>query len=140
MLKDLLLDLMGQLSRDHLQIIQGLIAVTGIAGAYVVLSLAPLLLLVVPRSLVLFFQDKRKMLCTTCGHQGPSKKKLRGSVIIEALCWLFALVPGLIYGAWRWVSRCHTCPLCSATNMIPASSPEALTILREREAKAIGYR
>lgn len=80
------------------------------------------------------FSKKRRMFCTTCGHEGEVRKELRGNFLIELLLWLFFLAPGLVYSVWRFASRRHRCPLCEAENMIPASSPEAIERLKGRPA------
>lgn len=37
------------------------------------------------------------MVCTTCGHHGPTRQHTRGSIFIELVLWLLFIVPGLIY-------------------------------------------
>lgn len=102
------------------------------------IELSPLFVLTCIRWWAIGFQEKRKMLCTTCGHEGLLGKKLKGHLIIELVCWLLLLIPGLIYSTWRWVARAYRCPICEATHMIPASSPEGLALSKERRLRVSG--
>lgn len=64
--------------------------------------------------------------CTTCGHEGPTKTRTKGSLLIEIILWLCFLVPGLIYSIWRISSRQPVCTSCGATTLVPPDSPMAV--------------
>jgi uncharacterized membrane protein YtjA (UPF0391 family) len=64
--------------------------------------------------------------CTTCGHEGPTKKVTRGSFAIELILWLCFIVPGLIYSVWRVSTRHQACTSCGATTLVPPNSPIAI--------------
>jgi hypothetical protein len=62
------------------------------------------------------------MVCTKCGSSNM-KSGLRGSGAIELILWLFFIVPGLIYSAWRGQKKVHTCLSCGSNEVIPLNSP-----------------
>lgn len=69
-------------------------------------------------------QGKTKF-CTTCGHEGGTESKTRGSFLIEIILWLCFIVPGLIYSIWRVSSRHPVCASCGAATLVPPDSPMA---------------
>jgi hypothetical protein len=76
----------------------------------------------------------RSLVCTTCGHHGPSKSRVRGSFLIEIVLWLCFIVPGLVYSLWRLSTRGHVCAACGATTLVPADSPVGRKLLDAQEA------
>ncbi len=56
--------------------------------------------------------------CPNCGYEGPSVRRTRGSIGIEAVLWLCFLLPGLIYSLWRASTRAKTCPRCSSEHVV----------------------
>lgn len=65
------------------------------------------------------------MFCVSCGHEGPTVQKTKGSIWIEIILWLCFLVPGLIYSIWRHSSRSAVCESCGASTLVPTTSPVA---------------
>lgn len=65
----------------------------------------------------------KALVCTTCGHNGPTRVLTRGSLLIEIALWLCIVVPGLIYSIWRLTSRAPACSSCGAVTLVPADSP-----------------
>lgn len=63
--------------------------------------------------------------CLQCGTVGKPKKRVKGSIWIEIVLWLFLILPGLIYSIWRLTTKERVCPACGAPNMIPLDSPRA---------------
>lgn len=66
--------------------------------------------------------------CINCGSRGDPATKTKGSTGLELVLWLF-IVPGLIYSIWRVTSREKVCPVCKATDLIPADSPRGRQLL-----------
>ncbi len=64
------------------------------------------------RSFKLQKSNKNQIKCPNCGYEGIVKKYIKGSVGIEIVLWLFALLPGFIYSIWRLNSRHEGCPRC----------------------------
>lgn len=64
--------------------------------------------------------------CTSCGHEGPTDQKTKGSIWIEIILWLCFLVPGVIYSIWRHTTRTMVCKSCGASTLVPPSSPVAV--------------
>lgn len=50
--------------------------------------------------------------CPNCGYEGPSKLLVKGSGGVELVLWLFLIVPGLVYSAWRMSNKVKICPDC----------------------------
>ena len=73
------------------------------------------------------------MVCTTCGHAGPSRVETRGSFLVELLAWLAFLVPGLVYSLWRLSTRRLVCAECGSAALVPTTSPVGRRILRVQE-------
>lgn len=71
-------------------------------------------------------QHSRTMFCTRCGHEGESKTKTRGSLLIELVLWLCFFVPGLVYSIWRHGSRAPACAKCGSGELIPPDSLAAM--------------
>jgi hypothetical protein len=60
--------------------------------------------------------------CTRCGHVGEAISETPGSIWIEAVLYLFFIVPGLIYSIWRINKRHDVCRDCGHADLIPAGS------------------
>lgn len=67
----------------------------------------------------------RPMLCTTCLTVGVPQRRARGSLLLEIVLWLCAIIPGLVYSAWRLSSRRRVCRACGGKELIPVDSPRA---------------
>lgn len=69
--------------------------------------------------------------CGNCGYYGWPTKVTRGSFAVEALLWLFFLVPGFIYTVWRLSTRQLACAVCLQPTMIPISSPRGWELMKQ---------
>jgi predicted RNA-binding Zn-ribbon protein involved in translation (DUF1610 family) len=72
-----------------------------------------------------------QLICPNCGTVGRPKTVVKGSLLTELVLWLFFLLPGIIYSAWRLTSRAKVCPACGAGNMIPLTSPKGKKLQSE---------
>lgn len=63
------------------------------------------------------------MVCTTCGHCGRGRRRVKGSMLIEVVLWLALIVPGLIYSLWRLSTRSSVCESCGAGALVQPDSP-----------------
>jgi len=70
-------------------------------------------------------------ICTTCGNLGQPKKETRGSTGLELILWLFLLIPGLIYSAWRLSSKRLVCRKCGNPTVIPLDTPQGKKLMQE---------
>lgn len=73
----------------------------------------------------------RNYICTSCGFSGKPQRKVKGSILIEIVLWLFFILPGIIYSVWRLTSNISVCPKCGNTTMIPMDSPVGQKLTRE---------
>lgn len=74
-------------------------------------------------------QDSNKIwVCTQCKTVGTAKVKYGGSTGVELLLWLFFIVPGLIYSAWRGSSKKMVCRSCGSESLVPPDSPRGREI------------
>lgn len=71
--------------------------------------------------------------CKACGHSGPSKTVVRGSIWLELILWLCFLIPGFIYSVWRLTGKTSACTECGSHDLVPPNSPVALAIKRQIE-------
>lgn len=72
-----------------------------------------------------------ELVCTACGHVGPSKTITKGHFALEVVLWLCFLVPGFIYSVWRHTSRYEACPVCDNPKLLPKTAPMAQKFLKE---------
>lgn len=72
-------------------------------------------------------------LCLSCQTIGKPQKLTKGSIIIEFILWCCFLIPGFIYSVWRMTTKDLGCKLCKSTHIIPASSPQAIKMIKLRE-------
>ena len=69
--------------------------------------------------------------CLDCGAVGPEKQYTPGSFGMMVLLTLLAVLPGLIYWAWRLTCAYQGCGKCASKRIIPADSPAAQPALRQ---------
>jgi hypothetical protein len=61
--------------------------------------------------------------CKECGTVAEPVTITKGSLGTEILLWLFLLIPGIFYTAWRHGTRYDGCPKCSSANLFPLDTP-----------------
>lgn len=64
---------------------------------------------------------KDAMVCLQCGCK-TTETRTNGHIGIEILLWIFFCLPGLLYSAWRIITRCKVCSQCKSDKLIPADS------------------
>lgn len=70
------------------------------------------------------------MVCTICHTADKPKTKVKGSIFIEIILWLFLIVPGLVYSVWRHTGgTVKVCRHCGAETLVPATSPAGRRII-----------
>lgn len=69
------------------------------------------------------------MVCTTCGHHGPTVSRTRGSLLLEVVLWIMLIVPGVIYSVWRLTTRRPACSKCGGSTLVPADTPVGKQLL-----------
>lgn len=74
-------------------------------------------------------------LCTNCGFVGVPTRIVPGSNVTGCLLLVLFVIPGLIYAVWQHMKAGMGCPNCKTVGtMIPATSPRAQEIMRNRPA------
>lgn len=68
------------------------------------------------------------VVCKECGYQGSSKRKVKGSLLMEIILWCLFIIPGLIYSIWRFTSAHSVCASCGKDSIIPENSPLGLKL------------
>jgi hypothetical protein len=71
--------------------------------------------------------------CLDCGSVGAAKEYTPGDFWIMVLLLFLAVLPGLIYWAWRLTGRYWGCARCRSKRIIPADAPAAQTALKKVE-------
>jgi len=61
-------------------------------------------------------------ICKECWLIATPRIISRGSTIIEIFLWGLFLIPGMIYSAWRFMTKEKRCPQCSSLAVIPLGS------------------
>ncbi len=74
-------------------------------------------------------------ICSNCNHLGKGKIKYQGSFFIEAILWLFFIIPGLIYSAWRSNSKQYICTQCGSSPLIPTNTPKGQELYKSIQEK-----
>lgn len=59
-----------------------------------------------------------RMLCTDCHVTEHPATVLDGSDRLEMLAWLFLVIPGWLYCAWRHASRSKVCGVCGGGSLV----------------------
>lgn len=69
--------------------------------------------------------------CLACERLGPAKWKTPGSCCLEIFLWLFFIIPGVFYTAWRRLAKkaIPTCSYCGSEDTISPDSPRGIRIL-----------
>jgi len=63
---------------------------------------------------------KKQYECKLCKHKGVTKKKIKGSFLVEVILWLFFIIPGLIYSIWRLTTKDNVCSNCGhSSHLVP---------------------
>lgn len=70
-----------------------------------------------------------QLVCTTCGHHGPTVSHTRGSLLLEVVLWCMLIVPGVIYSFWRLSTRGPACSQCGGRSLVPANTPVGKQLL-----------
>jgi hypothetical protein len=79
-----------------------------------------------------------ELVCTTCGHVGKAKERVRGSIFIEIVLWVCFIIPGVIYSIWRLTTRAKVCTSCGATTLVPTNSPIGRKLIAEVSSSSKG--
>ena len=74
----------------------------------------------------LFPGHQATLFCSTCGHEGPTKLKTKGTIWIEIVLWLCFIVPGIVYSLWRMTTKQKVCTQCGFTALLHTQSPLAI--------------
>ena len=61
--------------------------------------------------------------CKECGTVAEPVAITKGSLGTEIVLWLFFLIPGIFYTAWRHGTRHDGCPKCSSASLVPLDTP-----------------
>lgn len=72
----------------------------------------------------------RDLICTTCGSIGEYHETRPGSNLVEVVLWLWMIIPGVLYSAWRNSKKSAVCASCSARTLIMAGTPVGRQILQ----------
>lgn len=67
--------------------------------------------------------------CIDCEEVTKPKTHTKGSILVEIMAWLFFLLPGMIYSAWRLTSRSKVCRACSSGSIVSPDSAKAKRIM-----------
>lgn len=73
----------------------------------------------------------KKFICRECGYIGRKKSIKQGSILIELILILTAIIPGVFYQLWRNSSKKDVCPQCNSQNMVPINSPGGKKVMEE---------
>ena len=77
---------------------------------------------------------KALMICRNCGMTSEPKRVTPGSIWLEILLWLCAIVPGILYSTWRIVKRSNRCAGCGSADLVPADSPMGQKLARDMQS------
>lgn len=65
--------------------------------------------------------ERKQVRCPNCGFEGPAKRIVKGSIIIEIALWLLLIIPGIIYTLWRMTSKYDACSACEWAHVVQIS-------------------
>ena len=61
-------------------------------------------------------------ICRACWLVATPRNITKGSSLIEVVLWGLFLIPGIIYSAWRFITKEKVCPICSSLSVVPINS------------------
>ena len=99
-------------------------------GAIIFLAICALIMV----GAIYIISHQKEFVCTRCHHIGPAAKKLKGSMGIEIILWLFLILPGLIYTAYRMSNEYKACRACGSIDVIPVDTPRGEKLVAEIES------
>jgi hypothetical protein len=70
-------------------------------------------------------------ICRACRLVATPKSITKGPSLIEVLLWGLFLIPGILYSAWRFITKEKVCPVCSSLAVIPINSLMGQKIFNE---------
>jgi len=73
-----------------------------------------------------------KKLCKSCGEVGKAGRYMPGSLIVELVCWLMFILPGIVYSIYRHSASKPCCKVCKSLEIIPLNSPMAKQLLDKK--------
>ena len=88
-----------------------------------VLSLGILALLLWVLYIIIFPRPGVPMVCTNCGHLGPTKTAAKGHIGFEIVLWLCFILPGFLYSVWRMSTKRQVCTECGSDHLVWEKSP-----------------
>jgi hypothetical protein len=71
------------------------------------------------------------LVCASCGSLTKGKTVAPGSFGLELLLWLFLLLPGILYSAWRLTAKYRGCEFCGGRELVPAATPRGRQLLEQ---------
>lgn len=82
--------------------------------------------------------------CPNCSFEGPVKRIVKGSAIVEFGLWFLLIIPalffsmwvfalGLIYTVWRASSQYDGCPACGWRHVVKISKPGGDIVAKEQD-------
>ena len=75
-------------------------------------------------------------ICTKCRSTSRPKTVMPGSPPIELLLYMFFILPGMLYSAWRHKARrADRCAACASDAMIPLDTPEGERLFTALEVR-----
>lgn len=70
-------------------------------------------------------------ICADCGTYERPVRSVKGSLLIEIILWLCAIVPGLIYSIWRHSTSAPMCRACGSRNVVTTDTPKGQKLYQE---------
>lgn len=61
-------------------------------------------------------------ICMNCGTVGGVKRIAKGHFLLEVFLWLFFLIPGFFYSAWRLFNKENICKCCGSNAVVLKNS------------------
>jgi hypothetical protein len=62
--------------------------------------------------------------CMRCEETRVPNDSAKGSLALEILLWVCAILPGVVYSIWRRTTQTPSCPVCGSKELIPAHVPK----------------
>lgn len=71
------------------------------------------------------------LICTTCGSVGEYHETRPGSSLVEVILWLWMIIPGALYSAWRSSKKSAVCAVCGGRTLIKVETPVGRQVLEK---------
>lgn len=85
-----------------------------------------------------FVVEAKEYICANCKTVGRAQYRQQGNFMVELMLWLFFIIPGLIYSAWRGSKKIRCCKACGSETLVPLDTPRGRELQSSEKSSNAG--